>query len=151
MRHSWRYPARQLQADSSQILRCQLQIFRGRRSRCVSEHVADDLERHTGAQQAHRTRVAKGMGPLSTLGVDSSRSQTSTRHAVEDRSVLERTMRSLDTQEHLSMRLKGAPSPDTATRLRPVRAAMEARSRSRSSSAEHEEHPSSNRYPPTAI
>src|SRR5258707_13513469 len=100
MRHSWRYPARQLQADSSQILRCQLQIFRGRRSRWVSEHVADDLERHTGAQQAHRMRVAKGMGPLSTLGVDSSRPQTSTRHAVAEPSVLERTIRTLESREN---------------------------------------------------
>src|SRR5262249_44029340 len=108
MQQSWRYPARQLQADSSQILRCQLQILRGRRGRRVSQHVADDLERYAGAQQADRARVAKGMGPLSASGSDSSCSQTSARHAVENRPGLEWSMRGLDTQEHLSIRASGA-------------------------------------------
>src|SRR5260370_35754713 len=69
MRHSWRYPARQLQADSSQILRCQLQIFRGRRSRCVSEHVADDLEGTPERSRLTARAWRKAWGPFLPWGL----------------------------------------------------------------------------------
>jgi hypothetical protein len=74
----------------------------------MSQDIADDLERHTGAQQTHRAGVAKGVGAFPALRGNSGGSQTSARYAVEDRTVFERTMRCLDAQEHLSMRAWGA-------------------------------------------
>src|SRR6202035_708212 len=107
MYESWRHPARQLQADSSQIVRCQLQILSSRLRRCMPQYVTDDLERHAGSQQTHGTCMAKGVGPVFALRSDSGGAEAGSRHAVEDRAGFERTMRREDTDEDFSIRARG--------------------------------------------
>src|ERR1700688_437290 len=100
---SWQKSSWQIESDGSQILGRELQILCGRRSRRVTQHVADDLERHTRSEQAHGACVAKRMGAFPSLRSDSGCSQTSARDTVENRSILERAVRRLDTQEYLPM------------------------------------------------
>ena len=87
----------------------------------MPQDVTDDLERHSGSQQTHGTRMAKGVGPVFALRDDSSGAEAGSRHTVEDRAGFERTMRREDTEEDFSI------YPDSAEiRKTPLPIALEA-------------------------